>query len=69
MLKIIPQFDTVYPLENQKTNNPRRTESLDSDCGVILMIRIINYLATDKAFKNTQKTGWHENLILKFKNE
>ena len=27
---------------------------------------IINYLATDKAFKNTQKSGWHENIILIF---
>lgn len=26
---------------------------------------IINYLATDKAFKNTQKTEWHEGVILK----
>ena len=25
---------------------------------------IINYLATDKAFKNTQKSEWHENIIL-----
>ena len=24
---------------------------------------IINYLATDKAFKNTQKSEWHEGLI------
>ena len=24
---------------------------------------IINYLATDKAFKNTQKTEWHEEII------
>ena len=24
---------------------------------------IINYLATDKAFKNTQKSAWHEKLI------
>ena len=30
---------------------------------------IINYLVTDKAFKNTQKSEWHENVILKFKNE
>ncbi len=29
---------------------------------------IINYLATDKAFKNTQKSEWHEDIILKFKN-
>ena len=28
---------------------------------------IINYLATDKAFKNTQKSRWHESMILKFK--
>ena len=28
---------------------------------------IINYLATDKAFKNTQKSVWHEEIILKFK--
>ena len=27
---------------------------------------IINYLATDKAFKNMQKTEWHEDVILKF---
>ena len=27
---------------------------------------IINYLATDKAFKNTQKSEWHEDVILKF---
>ena len=27
---------------------------------------IINYLATDKAFKNTQKSEWHENIILNF---
>ena len=27
---------------------------------------IINYLATDKAFKNSQKSEWHENIILKF---
>ena len=26
---------------------------------------IINYLATDKAFKNTQKSEWHENVIIK----
>ena len=25
---------------------------------------IINYLATDKAFKNTQKSEWHRNIIL-----
>ena len=30
---------------------------------------IINYLATDKAFRNTQKTEWHENIILKFQAE
>ena len=29
----------------KKTNNPRRTESPDSDCGVILMIRIISSVA------------------------
>ena len=28
---------------------------------------IINYLATDKAFRNTQKSEFHENLILKLK--
>ena len=27
---------------------------------------VINYLSTDKAFKNTQKSGWHENIILIF---
>ena len=27
---------------------------------------IINYLATDKAFKNTQKSEWHMNTILRF---
>ena len=27
---------------------------------------IINYLATDKAFKNTQKTEWHEKIIIKY---
>ena len=27
---------------------------------------IINYLATDKAFGNTQKSEWHESVILKF---
>ena len=114
----------------KKTNNPRRTESLDTDCGgyfddtnyklrgkerakfkemlegllsdvpdtltvdevaeltgyhrrtilryvqrkyiyaVTIMGKyyiskssIINYLATDKAFKNTQKTEWHEEII------
>ena len=114
----------------KKTNNPRRTESPDSDCGGYFddtnyklrgkerarfkeMLRdllsavpdtltvdevaeltgynrktilryaqrkyiygvnmmgkyyisknsIINYLATDKAFKNTQKSAWHEKLI------
>ena len=118
----------------KKTNNPRRTESLDSDCGgyfddtnyklrgkerarfkemfedllsavpdtltvdevaevtgysrttILRYVRkeyiyavnimgkyyiskqsIINYLATDKAFKNTQKSKWHEKNILKFK--
>ena len=30
---------------------------------------IINYLATDKAFKNTQKSKWHESIILKFQAE
>ena len=30
---------------------------------------IINYLATDKAFKNTQKSEWHESTILKFQTE
>ena len=114
----------------KKTNNPRRTESQDSDCGgyfddtnykirgkerarfkemledllsavpdtltvdevaeltgynrttILRYVRkkyifavhimgklyiskhsIINYLATDKAFKNTQKSEWHEGLI------
>ena len=28
---------------------------------------IINYLATDKAFKNTQKSEWHENIIDDYK--
>ena len=117
----------------KKTNNPRRTESPDSDCGgyfddthyklrgkararfkkmledllsavpdtltvdevvaltgysrttILRYVRkkyiyavnimgkyyiskhsIINYLATDKAFKNSQKSEWHENIILKF---
>ena len=27
---------------------------------------IINYLATDKAFKNTQKSEWHEDVIIMF---
>ena len=27
---------------------------------------IINYLATDKAFRNAQKSEWHENIILNF---
>ena len=27
---------------------------------------IINYLATDKAFKNTQKTSWHIAVIERF---
>ena len=27
---------------------------------------IINYLATDKAFKNKQKSEWHENVIRRF---
>ena len=27
---------------------------------------IINYLATDKAFKNTQKSEWHESMIKRF---
>ena len=30
---------------------------------------IINYLATDKAFRNTQKSEWHESIILKFQAE
>ena len=30
---------------------------------------IINYLATDKAFKNTQKSEWYERVILKFQAE
>lgn len=30
---------------------------------------IINYLATDKAFRNTQKSEWHEGIILKFQAE
>ena len=117
----------------KKTNNPRRTESQDSDCGgyfddthhklrgkerarfkemlenllsavpdtltvdevaeltgynrttILCYVRkkyiyavnimgklyvskqsIINYLATDKAFKNTQKSEWHEDLIIIF---
>ncbi len=117
----------------KKTNNPRRTESQDSDCGgyfddthyklrgkeraqfkemledllsavpdtltvdevveltgysrktilryaqrkyiyavnimgkyYISKQSIINYLATDKAFRNTQKSEWHEDAILKF---
>ena len=117
----------------KKTNNPRRTESPDSDCGgyfddthyklrgkerarfkkmledllsavpdtltvdevaeltgyhrrtilryvqrkyiyaVTIMGKyyiskssIINYLATDKAFKNTQKSRWHEDIIIGF---
>ena len=117
----------------KKTNNPRRTESSDSDCGgyfddthyklrgkerarfkemledllsavpdtltvdevvtltgysrktilryvqrkyiyavnimgkyYISKQSIINYLATDKAFRNTQKSEWHENIILNF---
>ena len=29
---------------------------------------IINYLATDKAFKNTQKSEWHEKIIKDFSN-
>ena len=120
----------------KKTNNPRRTESQDSDCGgyfddthyklrgkerarfkkmiedllsavpdtltvdevaeltgyhrrtilryvqrkyiyavnimgkyYISKQSIINYLATDKAFKNTQKSEWHESIILKFQAE
>ena len=120
----------------KKTNNPRRTESSDSDCGgyfddthyklrgkerarfkkmledllsavpdtltvdgvaeltgyhrrtilryvqrkyiyavnimgkyYISKQSIINYLATDKAFKNTQKSEWHESIILKFQAE
>ncbi len=27
---------------------------------------IINYLATDKAFKNTQKSEWHRNIVAEF---
>ena len=27
---------------------------------------IVNYLATDKAFKNTQKSEWHEEMIRLF---
>ena len=27
---------------------------------------IVNYLVTDKAFKNTQKSEWHEDVILSF---
>ena len=117
----------------KKTNNPRRTESQDSDCGgyfddthyklrgkererfkkmlenllsavpdkltvdevvkltgysrktilrhvqrkyiyavnimgkyYISKQSIINYLATDKAFKNTQKSEWHEDVIIMF---
>ena len=117
----------------KKANNPRRTESLDSDCGgyfddtnyklrgkerarfkemledllsavpdtltvdevaeltgyhrrtilryvqrkyiyavnimgkyYISKQSIINYLATDRAFKNTQKSEWHEDVIEKF---
>lgn len=120
----------------KKTNNPRRTESQDSDCGgyfddthyklrgkerarfkemldnllsavpdsltvdevaevtgysrttILRYVRkkyiyavnimgkyyiskhsIINYLTTDKAFKNTQKSEWHEGVILKFQAE
>ena len=120
----------------KKTNNPRRTESSDSDCGgyfddthyklrgkerarfkkmledllsavpdsltvnevaeltgyhrrtilryaqrkyiyavnimgkyYISKQSIINYLATDKAFRNTQKSEWHESIILKFQAE
>ena len=118
---------------SKKTNNPRRTESPDSDCGgyfddthyklrgkerarfkkmledllsavpdtltvdevveltgysrktilryaqrkyiyavntmgkyYISKHSIINYLATDKAFKNTQKSEWHEKIIAQF---
>ena len=118
----------------KKTNNPRRTESPDSDCGgyfddthyklrekerarfkkmleellsavpdtltvdevvaltgycrstMLRYVRkkyiyavnimgkyyiskhsIINYLATDKAFRNTQKSEWHEKIIRSFK--
>jgi excisionase family DNA binding protein len=29
---------------------------------------IISYLATDKAFKNTQKSEWHKNIIWQFTN-
>ena len=27
---------------------------------------IINYLATDKAFRNTQKSEWHESIIINY---
>ena len=27
---------------------------------------IINYLVTDKAFKNTQKSEWHEEIVREF---
>ena len=30
---------------------------------------LINNLTTDKAFKNTQKSEWHMNIILKFTNK
>ena len=117
----------------KKTNNPRRTESPDSDCGgyfddthyklrgkerakfkkmledllsavpdtltvdevvaltgysrttILRYVRkkyiyavnimgkyyiskqsIINYLATDKAFRNTQKSEWHESIIINY---
>ena len=99
----------------KKTNNPRRTESPDSDCGgyfddtnyklrgkeragfkemledllsavpdtltvdevaeltgynrTTILHSIINYLATDKTFKNTQKSEWHMNTILLFMNK
>ena len=29
----------------------------------------LNYIATDKAFRNTQKSEWHEYIILKFQAE
>ena len=32
---------------------------------VVNIMGKLNYLATDKAFKNTQKTEWHEGIILK----
>ena len=126
-------FKTVGIFNAKKTNNPRRTESPDSDCGgyfddtnyklrgkerarfkemledllsavpdtltvdevaeltgyhrrtilryvqrkyiyavnimgkyYISKQSIINYLATDKAFKNTQKSEWHRNIVTEF---